>query len=217
MTSRGSEEAAVSALRAGALSYVPKRELRGSLCNAMRTVVAAVEAKRRREEAPADAETGDSHYVLGFELEAAIALVSHLQANLESLRCCDDTDLFRVSTALGEAFSNAIDHGNLEMDSDLRERRDDAYEKLRHKRVQEAPYCDRRVHVTERITDKAVVYVVRDEGNGFDVSSVPDPTNSQNLLRASGRGLMLIRTFMDEVLFNDTGNEIIMVKRRNGH
>jgi anti-sigma regulatory factor (Ser/Thr protein kinase) len=73
------------------------------------------------------------------------------------------------------------------------------------------------VHVTERITDKAVVYVVRDEGNGFDVSSVPDPTNSQNLLRASGRGLMLIRTFMDEVLFNDTGNEIIMVKRRNGH
>jgi DNA-binding response OmpR family regulator len=217
MTSRGSEEEAVAALRAGALSYVPKRELRGSLCNAMRTVVAAVEAKRRREETPTGIEPGDSHYVLGFELEAAIALVSHLQANLESLQCCDDTDLFRVSTALGEAFSNAIDHGNLEMDSRLRERRDDTYEQLRHKRAQEAPYCNRRVHVTERVTEHSITYVVRDEGNGFDVSSVPDPTDSGNLLKASGRGLMLIRTFMDEVLFNDTGNEIIMVKRRNGH
>lgn len=217
MTSRGSEEEAVAALRAGALSYVPKRDLRGSLCEAMRTVVAAVEAKRRREKTRSRLEAGESHYVLGYDMDGAVALVSHLQGNLEQLSFCDETGLFQVSTALGEAFSNAIDHGNLELDSALREHRDDTYERKRKERSRRAPFRDRRVHVSERITGDSVTYIVRDEGRGFDVTSIPDPTDSENLLKASGRGLMLIRTFMDEVAFNDTGNEIRMVKRRNNN
>jgi CheY-like chemotaxis protein/anti-sigma regulatory factor (Ser/Thr protein kinase) len=215
MTSRGSEDDAVAALRAGALSYVPKRELRGSLCDAMRTVVAAVEAKRRQEEAVSEGDGSESHFVLGYELDAAVALVSHLRANLEQMEFCDETALFQVSTALGEAFANAIDHGNLELDSSLRERRDDSYEKLRQERARALPYRDRRVHVTERLSPAFVTYVVRDQGRGFDVSSIPNPTNPANLLKASGRGLMLIRTFMDDVAFNESGNEITMTKRRD--
>lgn len=212
MTSRGSEDDAVAALRAGALSYVPKRELRGSLCDAMRTVVAAVEARRRHAGAVSDADGSESHFVLGYELDALVALVSHLRANLERVDFCDETALFQVSTALGEAFTNAVDHGNLELDSTLRERRDGAYEKMRQQRATEPPYRDRRVHVIERLSSDNVTYVVRDEGRGFDVSSIPDPTDAENLLKASGRGLMLIRTFMDDVSFNRRGNVITMTK-----
>ncbi len=214
MTSRGSEHAAVDALRAGALSYVPKKELRGSLCDAMRTVVAAVEAKRRREMSETTLHSGDSHFVLGYELDASVALVSHLQGNLEQLELCDDTGIFQVSTALGEAFSNAIDHGNLELDSTLRESGLEEYERIRQERVRQEPFRDRRVHVTERVDNDSVTYVVCDEGRGFDLTSIPDPTDTSNLLKASGRGLMLIRTFMDDVRFNEAGNEITMVKRR---
>ena len=57
-------------------------------------------------------------------------------------------------------------------------------------------------------------YVIRDEGPGFDLNRVPDPTDMSNLERISGRGLLLINTFMDEVRHNKAGNEITMVKRR---
>jgi anti-sigma regulatory factor (Ser/Thr protein kinase) len=175
----------------------------------------AVESKRSDRAPRRRSRDGESHYVLGYELEGLTALVSHLQSNLERLGLCDATEVFQVSTALGEAFANAIDHGNLDLDSSMREEGIDVYEKMRQERAQVQPYRDRRVQVIESVGRNRVTYVVRDEGRGFDVSTVPDPTDAQNLLKASGRGLMLIRTFMDDVKFNGTGNEITMVKRRS--
>jgi CheY-like chemotaxis protein/anti-sigma regulatory factor (Ser/Thr protein kinase) len=215
MTSHGSEQIAVEALKAGALSYVPKNELRGNLCDAMGIVVAAVEARRYRKRTRKLLEHSEARFVMGYELEEPMALISHLQSNLGQLLFCDDTGMFQVGTALAEAFTNAIDHGNLELDSGLREETPELYSKLRQERASMQPYCDRRVRVIERITPDSVVYVVRDEGSGFDVSAIPDPTDSECLLKTSGRGLMLVRTFMDEVTFNDAGNEITMSKWRN--
>ena len=57
------------------------------------------------------------------------------------------------------------------------------------------------------------IYTVRDEGPGYDPSSLPDPTDPANVEKVSGRGLFLIRTFMDQVYHNETGNEITMIKR----
>jgi anti-sigma regulatory factor (Ser/Thr protein kinase) len=76
-------------------------------------------------------------------------------------------------------------------------------------------YRNRRVHVTARESPAEAVYVIRDEGPGFDPSKLPDPTDPSNLVRVSGRGLLLIRTFMDEVHHNEIGNEITMTKRRD--
>jgi anti-sigma regulatory factor (Ser/Thr protein kinase) len=56
--------------------------------------------------------------------------------------------------------------------------------------------------------------VVRDEGSGFDVVPVADSDDPAALAREGGRGLVLMRTFMDEVTYNDTGNEVAMVKRK---
>jgi anti-sigma regulatory factor (Ser/Thr protein kinase) len=54
--------------------------------------------------------------------------------------------------------------------------------------------------------------VVRDEGPGFDPARIPDPTDPDNLERLTGRGILLMRTFMDEIRYNDAGNEVTMVK-----
>ena len=67
------------------------------------------------------------------------------------------------------------------------------------------------MHVTVRLTQTEATFVVRDEGPGFDVDSLPDPRDPENLTKPSGRGVLLIRTFMDEVRFNEKGNEITMV------
>ncbi len=59
------------------------------------------------------------------------------------------------------------------------------------------------------------MFVIRDGGPGFDITQVPDPTDPENMLRPSGRGLLLMRAFMDEFHFNNVGNEVTMIKRRN--
>jgi CheY-like chemotaxis protein len=216
MTANGSEQAAVDALRAGAMSYVPKKDLRTDLCDAMYVVLGAVEAKRHRDQSRRLLERTESQFVLGYEKDGGAALVSYFQNNLALFNFCDETGLFQVSTALTEALNNAIDHGNLELDSALRERGDNSYGQQRQERAVQSPWQERRVRVTEELTPWQVTYVVQDEGSGFDLSTVPDPTDPENLLKASGRGLMLIKTFMDDVSFNDVGNEITMVKRHCG-
>ena len=214
MTSLGSEEEAVSALRAGALSYVPKAKLRDNLCDAMHMVMAAVEERRYRERTRALLDHSEARFVIGYEMDGPNALISHLQGNLRQVNFCDDTELFQIGTALAEALSNAIDHGNLELDSALREEKADAYARLRQERAKQTPYRDRRVLVTERLTPDVVQYQVLDEGKGFDVSRVPDPLHPDCLLKVSGRGLLLLRTFMDDVTFNDSGNEVTMTRHR---
>lgn len=215
MTAFGSETTAVDALNAGAASYVPKVILKQELPHALRVVLTSVEARKQREQVREFLQRTDAVFELGYEPNGPTALAAYLQEELERLNFCDEPSLFQISTALTEALTNAIDHGNLELDSVLRESGDGAYRRAGVERSQQSPYRDRRVRVSVALTPDDVTFVVRDEGAGFDPSELPDPRDPANLLKASGRGIMLIRTFMDEVTFNDVGNEITMVKRRS--
>jgi serine/threonine-protein kinase RsbW len=94
-----------------------------------------------------------------------------------------------IDLALREALVNAIVHGN---------KRDAT------KRVKVEGYA---------LPDRQVLIVVRDEGEGFDPSILEDPTKPENIERATGRGIFLIRQFMDEVQFRDQGREIQMKKK----
>ncbi len=213
MTAYGSEEIAAKALRTGASSYVPKKNLKKDLSDALRIVLQAAETAREREHVRELMRYNESRFLLGYEPAATRSLISHLQDGLTQMDLCDEADLIRVGTALTEALRNAIDHGNLELDSKLRENPDGAYYKLGEQRSKEPPFCDRRVHVTAKLTPGEAAYVIRDEGPGFDPSKLPDPRDPENLTKPSGRGILLIQMFMDEVSFNDSGTEITMIKR----
>ena len=71
------------------------------------------------------------------------------------------------------------------------------------------------VRLSYEIDDARVWIRVADEGPGFAADQVPNPTSPENLSRTSGRGLFLIRKFMDEVEHNDDGNVVTMVKFRS--
>jgi anti-sigma regulatory factor (Ser/Thr protein kinase) len=134
---------------------------------------------------------------------------------MSQMRLVDKSGLIRVGTALHEALVNAIEHGNLELRSELRDNDDlRGYRALAEQRRQCSPYRERRVRVHARFSREQAVYVINDDGPGFDVSRLPDPTDPANLEKVSGRGIFLIRTFMDEVRFNATGNEVTLTKRR---
>ena len=102
-----------------------------------------------------------------------------------------DRDIFSIKLAIEEALVNAIKHGN-QMDP------------------------DKRVVVTYTITCERFDIRIVDEGSGFNPADVPDPTAPENLERPCGRGLLLIRNFMNDVSYHGKGNVVTMFKLRNG-
>jgi len=101
----------------------------------------------------------------------------------------DDDHLFAVRLALEEALVNAMKHGN-KLDP------------------------SRSVRVSYRVLPERVEIRVTDEGGGFDPGVIPDPTSDENLDKPCGRGVMLMRCYMDEVTYSPGGNEVFMVKHR---
>ena len=213
MTAHGSEEIAVKALQRGAASYVSKRRLVQALVTTVEGVLELARAAQPDRRVLDCLEHTETVFRLENDVTLIPAIVGHLEANLTRLRLCDQTALLQIGVALKEALVNAMVHGNLEVSSDLREDDGRAYHDLTAQRRNERPYADRRVRVTARETLGEVSYVIADEGPGFDPSNLPDPTDIGQLERVSGRGLMLIRTFMDAVTHNAKGNEITLRKR----
>lgn len=217
VTAKGSEEIAIRALREGAASYVPKRLMAGDLAETVENVISL--STRKKDEARLMQCLRTHVRRLEFEVEndrnLLSPLVNYLQTNLIELGICDEAESLQVGMALDEALVNALYHGNLEVSSELKENDDRAYYELARQRAAQSPYRERRIHVQAELSPEQACIVMRDQGPGFDPASLPDPTDPENLLRVHGRGILLMRTFMDAVEFNDQGNEVKLVKRRS--
>lgn len=215
MTADGTEDIAVEALRKGASSYIPKRRLERDLIETIGDIARMLESRRARSNVMDALTIADTTFVFGNDHDFVSSLVAHLESELKTVNYDDDTGLFRIVLALKEAIINAIDHGNLELDSAMRDDGDgSSFHALGDERKQQEPWCNRKVMVRSRITPDQVAYTVGDDGRGYDPSRLPDPADPENLLKAHGRGLLLIRSFMDDVTFNADGTEITMVKYR---
>ena len=120
---------------------------------------------------------------------SAIAKVrKRILAELEANKFGQE-DIFAVHLALEEAFLNALRHGN-KMDP------------------------DKKIKVDYSVNSDRVEIFMTDEGDGFNPSTVPDPRYGENLYKIEGRGLLLMRSYMDVVGFNERGNCVHMVKHR---
>jgi len=152
----------------------------------------------------------EKHYLLENDARSIRGVLDELRRDLE-----DYGDGMHVCMALSEALTNAMHHGNLEVDSELRE--DGSYFDAIEARHCERPYCDRRVHLVADFRGDRAVFVVRHAGRGLGPQGVPDPRLAENLERKSGRGLLLMRAFAHEVRFNEIGNELTLVFVRKGN
>lgn len=219
MTAHGSEETAVLALRTGAASYVHKRRLAEELVTIVRDLLALRVGRRPSDPAlaePSPTSRGEvKRYTFGNDVAEAAGIIAELEEDVARFGLCDGTGAMQIGVALREAIANAVFHGNLEVSSDLLELGGTAFHDLAARRRTEPPYRDRRVRLEVTLDPAEVVFRLEDEGPGFDPGSLPDPLDLSNLEKPSGRGLMLIRTFMDEVQFEGRGNRIRMVKRRD--
>ncbi len=214
MTAYGSEEIAIQALRHGAANYVPKKNLAVDLAETVASVLATAFDQRLQLRLFQHLQKNELYFCLENDITLIPSLINCLQENLARTGMFDGTGLIRIGVALREALMNAIVHGNLGVDSSLRENDLSEYYRRIDTRRRESPYAARRVHFLAFESNAEARYVIRDEGLGFDPTAVPDPTDPDNMERASGRGLLLIRSFMDEVVHNQQGNEITLTKKR---
>ena len=106
----------------------------------------------------------------------------------------DEEEIMKISMAVREAAVNAVLHGN-------------AYDP------------NKKVTLEFERTPDDLVIVIRDQGKGLDESKVPDPLAPDNLMKPSGRGIFLIRSFMDvvEIHPSQTGTELKMIKHVHGN
>lgn len=214
MTSQGSEELAVRALQQGAAGYIPKRLLPHYLCHTIRKVLRVSLRDRSRSRLAESMQKLETTLLLENDSALFDPLITYLQDGVAQMGVCDDADRTRVGVALEEALANALYHGNLEVGSELRELDTDAYHDMVERRRHESPYQERRIEVQAKLARDEAVFVVRDGGRGFDPAALPDPTDPANLEKASGRGILLMRSFMDDVLYNSEGNAVTLIKRR---
>jgi CheY-like chemotaxis protein len=220
MTAYGSETLALEALEQGAASYVPKSQLAEKLLGTVEEVLSLSRAGRSHEQLMRC--LSRTEFTFSLENDAALIdpLVDLVQQMVVGMQLCDFTGQLRVGVALKEALLNALFHGNLELSlEDMQEVQDKLIQEkdlsLVEQRRSQPPYRDRRIFVDVKISPEEARFVIRDGGPGFDVSAAPDPGDPAVLEREEGRGLMLIRTFMDEVTYNDLGNEVTLVKRKD--
>lgn len=219
MTGHGSEALAVEALQRGAAGYVPKALLGERLLEVVEEALSMQRADKSYESLIAC--LGKCEFTFILENDGALVdpLVELVQQMAGGMRLTDATGRFRVGAALKEALLNAIYRGNLEVSfKEMQDARSSLVEgkgeDVARQRRDQAPYRDRRVHVFVGIDTEAARFVVRDEGPGFNPAKIPAAGQPGSLDPETGRGLVLIRAFMDEVTFNDKGNEITLVKRR---
>jgi CheY-like chemotaxis protein len=221
MTGHGSEALAVEALQRGASGYVPKPQLGELLLDSVDEALSMSRADRTYERLISCL----NKCTFAFELDNDPALVDPLvdlvQQMVAGMRLTDATGRFRIGAALKEALLNAVYRGNLEISfqqmqasrvSLMEGKGEDLVQQRRHCE----PYCDRNVTVDIVIDTSQAHFVIRDQGPGFDPNSLPPAGQPGSLDPEAGRGLVLMRAFMDEVSYSQHGNEVTMIKRREG-
>lgn len=213
MTAQGSEELAVEALRLGAASYVTKRRLGEDLISTIHQILEAASSNRGETRLLNRIASVETSYILPNETKLVHALSAQVRDTMRAMRIFPENDRLRISIAFEESLLNALYHGNLEVDSELRDQDHCAYEDLARRRSLQPPYIDRQLHVDISLTQEAVKFSVRDEGPGFDPEAIPDPTDPEYLDRPSGRGMLLMKSFMDELSYDDGGRQVTMMKK----
>tara|TARA_R110002072_G_scaffold238769_2_gene396226 strand:- start:90913 stop:91866 length:954 start_codon:yes stop_codon:yes gene_type:complete len=212
MTAQGSEELAVEALRLGAASYVTKRRLGEDLISTVHQILEAASSTRGGTRLLNRISSLETSYILPNETKLVHALSTQVRDTMRAMRIFPENDRLRISIAFEESLLNALYHGNLEVDSSLRDDDYGAYEDLARRRSLQRPYIDRQLYVDISLTQQAAKFSVRNEGPGFDPDVIPDPTDPEYLNRPSGRGMLLMRSFMDEVHYSEGGHQVTMTK-----
>ncbi|TWU21196.1 Response regulator MprA [Novipirellula galeiformis] len=217
ITAQGSEELSAQALQEGAAAYLPKSVVDEELLGSIEHVLALMATQVSYRDLIKRLDYNQFQFTLENDPSLISPLVHLMQQVASGMHFSDDVTRARIGMAIEQALLNAMFRGNLEISREAQledeELQVSAEMTLVQRRRSESPYGDRRVLFRAHLGHTELVFIITDEGPGFDAQALMSADASQVLEIERGRGLVLIRSFMDEVRFNEAGNEIVMIKR----
>ena len=189
LTSDANVDTAIEALNFGANNFLHKPPNSEEILNVMWRATKQREIFLENEELNPFTERS-----IRIEIPSQLKFIKGISHNIiadAKLMGYDENDLRdKIPVTIDEAVTNAIKHGN---------------------KFQE----DKKVFIEVSIDNERIKMVVADEGEGFDVSKVPDPTDPMNFLKPSGRGILFMSIGMDEVRYNEKGTILTLIKYKH--
>lgn len=217
MTGRVSADLAIRALRQGAANLILKPIAFPELVQNAFHLVDIHRGLRAADESLLGMVNERRHYLFRSDELDVPTLVRHLTDRLVPMGFATASNEGVIAMAYHEALVNALEHGNLELDSSLKQTAftgEDAWGRQRAERLADPGYASRLIEVKLALDTERLDVEITDEGPGYDTSIATRVSGDWEGATQFGRGLPLILLIMDEVHFNDDGNQIRMVLRK---
>lgn len=220
VTARGSENLAVDALAMGAANFVPKNSMRALLNRVVRQTLRISEVDAIFHDFPGRLRQPEFSFRLGNDIEAIEPAILFVVQSLAAAIRMTPTERIRVGTALASAVFNSICYGNLEVrDEDTIVSRllagDSTGVRDLVERASQSPYRERMVDLKVSVGTFDTRILVAHDGPGRLARLTPAPGTPESFELEQCRGMMLMTSFMDELVFHSGCTEVVMVKRHS--
>lgn len=212
MTAHGSEVVAAQALANGAASFVPKSELAENLLETVMHILVMADTDSRYKKLVSCTRKTDFEFDLENDPAIIDPLIEMVQQVAISQGLLSQNNRVQMGVALEHALTNAMVRGNLEFS---REEMPVVNRAAMMERSAQEPFRSRRVYFRSLVTHDQAQFTIRDEGPGFDTNAILSASDPESFKEGTGRGLVLIQAFMNEVVFKDNGREIQITKTRS--
>jgi len=207
-TGMGSEEIAAVALKSGAASYIPKSRLNKMLISTVEETFDMLSSERNYNRLLQRSLRSHFEFSLNSDPSQVPAFVDFTEKMLKGMTPLNRTERLRVSMAVSQALNNALYRGNLEIGAHYKIPTPNSpgpeFEQIVSERLASAPWKDRKILVAMEIRKTGFGIRIRDDGTGFDTSNVGSWNNPVL------RGVILMKSFMDEVIYSGNGNDVEM-------
>ncbi len=123
-------------------------------------------------------------------------------------------ELEKLRVGISEMLTNSIEHGNLAITADekFKATEEGTYYELLNQRLSDPVLSKRTTHINIDLRDNILSVTITDQGDGFDTTKMPDPTDTEHLLRLHGRGIFITKMYFSKIEYNEKGNQVTLVK-----
>jgi CheY-like chemotaxis protein len=218
VTARGSENLAVDALALGAANFVPKNSLHRLLTHVVRQTLQMAQADNIYDSFAGQLYRPEFIFTLNNRVASIQPSALFVVQALAAATRMNPIQRIRVGTAIASAIFNSICYGNLEVKDDetfvdrLLSGDESGRVELRE-RADTAPYCERSVQLKVSVGDDDTRILVSHDGPGRMTRMTPAPGTPESFELEQCRGLVLMTSFMDDIMFHSDYSEVVMVKQ----
>lgn len=212
-------DTAISALQSGAADYITKPFDLASLRRVVEKSLKKTDRLLKKEQVYGNLQYITMNFSFTSKEMNVDALAKELANILKKMQFASDDKIKQFELVFSETFTNALEHGNLELPSSMKGNDLLAltqFEMLKEERLADPAYANRSIHVTFECNPDLFSLTVKDEGPGFNWKKYLDKDHRLSKVnkKAFGRGFNIIMLLIDEVHFNDKGNIITLIKER---